>query len=680
MLTPIVIDDVRPRTPSGFAGQGGGGRAASPVSAVLVADGHDRLGARVRWRTAGDRTLGDERPSRGRPTAAGSGSITPDGLGRHELVVEAWTDRYATWRHEIEVKVGGRAGRGARARGGRPGPRGAGRGRHRAPTAERLRARGAARAPHGLLARRAARRRPATTPWPRCVAGHPRRPPLVVGAATGCGSTARAPPTAPGTSCSRAPSAGCGARRPTSTTWPTSASTSCTCRPSTRSASPTARAATTRSMAGPGRPRQPVGHRRGRGRPRRRPPRARHARRLRRVRGPGRRARPRGGARLRPAVLAPTTPGCETTPSGSTRGPTARSATPRTRRRSTRTSTRSSSGPPRRPTGWRCGTPAATCCGLDRAAASASSASTTPTPSRSRSGHWLIDDVHGRHPDLVFLAEAFTAPAMMAKLAEVGFSQSYTYFTWRHDGVGAARLRGGAHPGPAGRRTCARRSGRTRPDILAGPAPARGPARRSRCGSCWPPRWCRPTASTRATSCARTSRPASRNEEYLHSEKYELKDRDYAAFDSLAPLIRAGEPGPPRAIPTVWALRDIRFHHSDDEQVLVYSRGHVDRDLLLVRGQPRPAPRPRDHRAARPRRPRPAATGTYRLLDELTGDAYDVDGRRRLRAPRPRRRPGRPPLPRHPLTLPALDRGREVDGGPTTCATLESDDSSHRPL
>ena len=55
------------------------------------------------------------------------------------------------------------------------------------------------------------------------------------------------------------------------------------------------------------------------------------------------------------------------------------------------------------------------------------------------------------HPEVLFLAEAFTTPAMMAKLAEVGFSQSYTYFTWRHDGVGAARLRHRAHPGPARR-------------------------------------------------------------------------------------------------------------------------------------------------------------------------------------------------------------------------------------
>ncbi|WP_075216207.1 maltotransferase domain-containing protein [Mongoliimonas terrestris] len=45
---------------------------------------------------------------------------------------------------------------------------------------------------------------------------------------------------------------------------------------------------------------------------------------------------------------------------------------------------------------------------------------------------WLIADVRARHPDAVFLAEAFTRPKVMARLAKVGFSQSYTYFTWRN--------------------------------------------------------------------------------------------------------------------------------------------------------------------------------------------------------------------------------------------------------
>ena len=45
---------------------------------------------------------------------------------------------------------------------------------------------------------------------------------------------------------------------------------------------------------------------------------------------------------------------------------------------------------------------------------------------------WLIADIRARHPDVVFLSEAFTKPKVMYRLAKVGFSQSYTYFTWRN--------------------------------------------------------------------------------------------------------------------------------------------------------------------------------------------------------------------------------------------------------
>ncbi|WP_248804801.1 alpha-1,4-glucan--maltose-1-phosphate maltosyltransferase [Pseudomonas sp. MWU13-2100] len=45
---------------------------------------------------------------------------------------------------------------------------------------------------------------------------------------------------------------------------------------------------------------------------------------------------------------------------------------------------------------------------------------------------WLIADVRGAHPEVIFLAEAFTTPAMMARLGKLGYSQSYTYFTWRN--------------------------------------------------------------------------------------------------------------------------------------------------------------------------------------------------------------------------------------------------------
>jgi len=45
---------------------------------------------------------------------------------------------------------------------------------------------------------------------------------------------------------------------------------------------------------------------------------------------------------------------------------------------------------------------------------------------------WLIAEVRGRHPDVIFLSEAFTRPKMMYRLAKLGFTQSYTYFTWRN--------------------------------------------------------------------------------------------------------------------------------------------------------------------------------------------------------------------------------------------------------
>ena len=53
---------------------------------------------------------------------------------------------------------------------------------------------------------------------------------------------------------------------------------------------------------------------------------------------------------------------------------------------------------------------------------------------------WMIADVRGRHPDVIFLAEAFTRPKMMYRLAKIGFSQSYTYFTWRNTKSRAHRL------------------------------------------------------------------------------------------------------------------------------------------------------------------------------------------------------------------------------------------------
>ena len=50
---------------------------------------------------------------------------------------------------------------------------------------------------------------------------------------------------------------------------------------------------------------------------------------------------------------------------------------------------------------------------------------------------FLIAGVRAKYPDVIFLSEAFTKPKMMKALAKAGFTQSYTYFTWRNDQGGA---------------------------------------------------------------------------------------------------------------------------------------------------------------------------------------------------------------------------------------------------
>src|SRR5690606_39470552 len=45
---------------------------------------------------------------------------------------------------------------------------------------------------------------------------------------------------------------------------------------------------------------------------------------------------------------------------------------------------------------------------------------------------WVIGDIKARHPDTIFLSEAFSRPRVMHRLAKLGFTQSYTYFTWRN--------------------------------------------------------------------------------------------------------------------------------------------------------------------------------------------------------------------------------------------------------
>ncbi len=198
---------------------------------------------------------------------------------------------------------------------------------------------------------------------------------------------------------------------------------------------------------------------------------------------------------------------------------------------------------------------------------------------------WLIGDVSRDHPDVVWLAEAFTRPAMMHMLAKVGFQQSYTYFAWRNSaeelreyleelsGESAAYMRPSLWP--------------TTHDILTPYMQYGGP-------TAWKLR-----AALAATASPtygiyagyelieHVARPGA--EEQLDNEKYQFRDRrwqDYAPGGpkegrSLAPFltllnrIRSEHP-------CLHRLRNITFHDVDDHEMLVFSKRRGDDCIVVV--------------------------------------------------------------------------------------------------
>jgi starch synthase (maltosyl-transferring) len=193
---------------------------------------------------------------------------------------------------------------------------------------------------------------------------------------------------------------------------------------------------------------------------------------------------------------------------------------------------------------------------------------------------WVIPEVQAEHPEVLFLAEAFTRPKVMAKLAEVGFSQSYTYFTWRDTKQELTEYGEEVSEGPTAEYMRPNFWPNT-PDILAGPLRGGGVGAfrlRAVLAALLVPSW-----GVYSGFELLENEPASdTNEEYLHSEKYELKDRDWDRPDSLAPfLTKLNEIR--RAHPALQRLRGLRFHHSDTDGILAFSRTSADgSDVVLV--------------------------------------------------------------------------------------------------
>ncbi|MDO0925647.1 alpha-1,4-glucan--maltose-1-phosphate maltosyltransferase [Streptomyces sp. TG1A-8] len=194
----------------------------------------------------------------------------------------------------------------------------------------------------------------------------------------------------------------------------------------------------------------------------------------------------------------------------------------------------------------------------------------------------VIGEVNRTDPDVIFLAEAFTRPAMMHTLAQIGFQQSYTYFTWRNtkqelteyltelSGEAAAYMRPNLFPNT--------------PDILHAYLQHGG----------------RPAFEVRAVLAATLS-PAwgiysgyelcentplrEGSEEYLDSEKYQLKPRDWEAAAregrTIAPLITRLN-AVRRDNPALHRLRNLRFHHADNDAVIAYSKRSGSNTVLVV--------------------------------------------------------------------------------------------------
>jgi starch synthase (maltosyl-transferring) len=198
----------------------------------------------------------------------------------------------------------------------------------------------------------------------------------------------------------------------------------------------------------------------------------------------------------------------------------------------------------------------------------------------------VLGEINRTDPDVIFLAEAFTRPAMMRLLAQVGFQQSYTYFTWRN---GKDELTDYL-------RELSRETAHfMRPNLFVN-TPDILHAYLQRGG--------RPAFAARAVLAATLS-PSwgvyagfelyegtplrEGTEDYLDSEKYQLRPRDWARAEaeerSLAPLITTLN-RVRRRHPALRQLRDLRFHQADNDEVIAYSKRAADgaggQDVVLV--------------------------------------------------------------------------------------------------
>lgn len=185
--------------------------------------------------------------------------------------------------------------------------------------------------------------------------------------------------------------------------------------------------------------------------------------------------------------------------------------------------------------------------------------------------NWLITRVHATHPDVIFLAEAFTRAPRLFGLAKAGFSQSYTYFTWQTSKQELTQF-GRMHVEQAD--ICRPNLFVNTPDILHESLQTGGRAMfaiRAVLAATMSPLW----GVYSGFELYEHTPVAPGSEEYLDSEKYELRPRDFAAAaasgDSLESYIRLLNQIR-RDNPALQQLRTLRFHDTDNEAIIAYSK------------------------------------------------------------------------------------------------------------
>ncbi len=194
----------------------------------------------------------------------------------------------------------------------------------------------------------------------------------------------------------------------------------------------------------------------------------------------------------------------------------------------------------------------------------------------------VLGEVYATDPDVLFLAEAFSHPPMMRALAEVGFHQNYSYFTWRNEkweieeyftelsDVSSPYLRPNLFVNT--------------PDILTAYLQYGGPAAfaiRATLAATLAPTWGVYAGFELFEHVA--VKPGS--EEYLDSEKYQFRPRDWAAAEksgrSLVPYITKLNQLR-REHPALQTLRGLVFHSVDNDRIIAYSRRDDDDITITV--------------------------------------------------------------------------------------------------